>query len=30
MIFDPRWLPLLLAEIANGKKKNQLKFFYEI
>jgi hypothetical protein len=26
MIFDPRWLPLLLAEISNGKKeKNQLK-----
>ena len=26
MIFDPRWLPLLLAEIYNGKNKNQLNF----
>jgi hypothetical protein len=31
MIFDPRWLPLPLAEISNGKKeKNQLKLSYEI
>jgi hypothetical protein len=27
IIFDPRWLPFLLAEISNGKKeKNQLEF----
>jgi hypothetical protein len=33
MICDPRWLPLLSAEILIGNKqtkKNRLKFFYEI
>jgi hypothetical protein len=29
MIFDPKWLPLLLAEISNGKKKNQLETVFK-